>query len=421
MILPVAAVVLFGGMPLTIGAVWLDSRIVPWAYRESEGPSMDWPEVCRVEAAHLLAPPGSRYAFLEHAARAWIVNQKTGQPEILLPNGRQAVPYSPPAGRENELKSIFSAGPEFDITFIDAGLRYTLFGSKVPSHLHKSWSDEHGYQFTLASIVFARQYAPGGCVIHDLIRNTTRDHQIESWQSCPLLSADSGWLASLDGTTFSQDGRLVKVEALDGGKHIDVNISKAGPGFVVIEDVSISHPRLLVRRKSSRLIDVSGTVLERRGFNHEYLEVSFDGTPLWRLPRVGDGNSDQVLLGQGGWVWWQSDSEAPGCCQMEWQTAAGHKKHNVARGRSIVSVSLDPGAEFLAISVSDRHNTGQVQDSVYVIRTRDGSEVFRRYLPPLTRSRVQFLGEESLAYTEFDGKRAFVRMVKVAGRRGGNR
>ena len=61
-------------------------------------------------------------------------------------------------------------------------------------------------------------------------------------------------------------------------------------------------------------------------------------------------------------------------------------------------MNLSPSGRLIAISVGDRHNTGGIRDSVYVIRSRDEVEVFRRYLPPFTESRVQFLGSSLLAY-----------------------
>ena len=87
------------------------------------------------------------------------------------------------------------------------------------------------------------------------------------------------------------------------------------------------------------------------------------------------------------------------------------------RGRNVISVSLDPTGELVAVSVSDLHEVGNVPDSVYVFRIRDGIEVFRRFLPPFSHPSVQFLGPSLLAYTDYDGSDGFVRVVKVPGTR----
>jgi hypothetical protein len=55
---PLALILLFclGTLPLTIGAVCPDSRVVPFLYRQTEGPAVDWQESCRVVAGLQPAP-----------------------------------------------------------------------------------------------------------------------------------------------------------------------------------------------------------------------------------------------------------------------------------------------------------------------------------------------------------------------------
>jgi hypothetical protein len=79
------------GLPLNVGAVWLDARFVPSIYRQAEGRTIDWEESCRIEHAHLLRPSDPRFAFLEQSSRAWVAAHPTREPKLLvrgrLPDG----------------------------------------------------------------------------------------------------------------------------------------------------------------------------------------------------------------------------------------------------------------------------------------------------------------------------------------------
>jgi len=54
-----------------------------------------------------------------------------------------------------------------------------------------------------------------------------------------------------------------------------------------------------------------------------------------------------------------------------------------------------------------------VKDAVYAIRTADGKELYRRFLPPHTRSQPAFLGQDHLAFTAMDGGIPVVRILTV--------
>jgi len=180
----------------------------------------------------------------------------------------------------------------------------------------------------------------------------------------------------------------VEISSAPGGAFA-IDISTIGPGFVVLEGISVARRRLLIMRQSSELLKVKAPDLEARGFSHEYSELTFDGQIVWRLPRVGQADAGRIVADSTGWMWWQSEgARTPGCCVLEWNLGGASGTRRVARGRDITSVSLHPTGELIAVSVSDMHNTGTAPDAVYVIRSRDGVEVFRRSLPPLTKSRV---------------------------------
>jgi hypothetical protein len=383
---------------------------VPALYRQDEGISIDWEESWRIRRAHLLAPQGPHYAFLERANRAWILDHAAERMLVLHAEGDRLVAHPANGGGENELRIPLTRDW---ISFDDhVGLRYILFDKHVPSNWGKTWTPENGYQFTPTNVMFQRHYYPGGCVIYGFSQAERREIPAESDAACPLLSGDSDSLGSLESTTYSITERRVEISSTSRGVFA-VDTSAIGPGFVILEGISVARRRLLMKRESSWLLNVKAPDLEARGFSHEYSELNFEGQIMWRLPRVGDADDGRLLADSTGWIWWQSAAGEHGCCGLEWNLCCGPGTHRVARGRYIISVSLHPTGELIAVSVSDRHNTGAVRDAVYVIRSRDGGEVFRRYLPPLTKSRVQFLGSSFLAYTEVDGSDGLVRVVKV--------
>jgi hypothetical protein len=77
--------------------------------------------------------------------------------------------------------------------------------------------------------------------------------------------------------------------------------------------------------------------------------------------------------------------------------------HRTNKGRSITSVAVDPSGSFIGVSETTTLNIGEARDVVYVIRSSDGSEVFRRYLPRYARSQVVFFDGGLFAYSELTG------------------
>ena len=97
--------------------------------------------------------------------------------------------------------------------------------------------------------------------------------------------------------------------------------------------------------------------------------------------------------------------------RVAWWFPAGKGNHHVLKGRSINSVAVSPSGDLIAISVATALNIGDIQDAVYILRASDGKEVFRRYLPRYTRTRVLFPDTNSFLYSS-DGKTLLVRIVR---------
>ena len=82
-------------------------------------------------------------------------------------------------------------------------------------------------------------------------------------------------------------------------------------------------------------------------------------------------------------------------------------------GRAIADVGVHPAGRLIATSTSTTLSIGAVRDTVTVLSTTDGREVFRRTLPLYARSIVAFPSPTLFAYTERDGARAHVRLLRI--------
>ena len=72
----------------------------------------------------------------------------------------------------------------------------------------------------------------------------------------------------------------------------------------------------------------------------------------------------------------------------------------VAKVSSITSATMDAAGRYVAFSTTTALSIGHVRDAVVVLRTADGREVFRRFLPTYSRTNVAFIGEEYFAYSD---------------------
>ena len=83
-----------------------------------------------------------------------------------------------------------------------------------------------------------------------------------------------------------------------------------------------------------------------------------------------------------------------------WALDTGTGSHKIPRGSSPSSVAADPAGRYIAFSTTTSLNIGDTRDTVVVLRTADGAEVFRRYLPAYNRTGVIFLGTDYFAYSD---------------------
>ena len=103
----------------------------------------------------------------------------------------------------------------------------------------------------------------------------------------------------------------------------------------------------------------------------------------------------------GGWVAWEIYRDK-GRVRFVWDLAQGSGRREVPKGSGITDLAVSPDGELIAVSTSTNLNIGDVRDSLFVLRTRDGTEVYRRFFRKYTRTRMAFLGNRHLAVTRVD-------------------
>ena len=103
----------------------------------------------------------------------------------------------------------------------------------------------------------------------------------------------------------------------------------------------------------------------------------------------------------GGWVAWEIYREK-GRVRFLWDLPSGSGRREVPKGSGITDLAVSPDGALIAVSTSTNLNIGDIRDSLFVLRSRDGAEVYRRYFRTYTRTRLAFLGPRHLAVTRAD-------------------
>jgi len=133
--------------------------------------------------------------------------------------------------------------------------------------------------------------------------------------------------------------------------------------------------------------------------------LAFDGAgaPAWGPIDTGeikDVGRFFTRIGDG-WVAWEIYRDK-GRERILWDLPQGSGRHEVPLGSSINDLAVSPDGALIAVSTSTGLNIGDVRDSLFALRTRDGAEVYRRFMPKYTRARMVFLGAHHLAVTRVD-------------------
>lgn len=214
----------------------------------------------------------------------------------------------------------------------------------------------------------------------------------------PILSRDGAWVVWMIGRQESANRRRVPtllLRSVEGSAEKLIRIQDPILGYYQLVDADLGAGRFLLVRHLRDLVEV-GMDGAARAVNLDLAGV--EPQPATLLP-VGAG-----------FVAWDAYKERVGYAVC-WSLPAGAGAHRALNGRNIHSVAADPRGGLLAVSVSRALSIGDMKDAVYVLRSRDGSEVYRKYLPTYTRSQVAFPGPGFFAYTHFDGVKAQVRVL----------
>lgn len=207
----------------------------------------------------------------------------------------------------------------------------------------------------------------------------------------PILSTDGQWVAWIESIPNTGPPLLYRVflRPRDPGKQeIIVDLSALGPAIYYLRKLDMQS-RELKLWKTDHLVSLGLDGALRKEFPRPAVVRPQQGTYL----EMGDY-----------WLAWDAVRE-DGPYVVEWSLPSGSGSHRVPLGRSIHSAAVDAAGKWIAVSVGTSLNIGKAQDAVYVLSAAGGREVFRKYLPPFSRSPVAFLDGGFFVYSDPSGVR----------------
>ena len=245
----------------------------------------------------------------------------------------------------------------------------------------------------------------GGGVSHWFLAPGAQDRRAleppadtKNWN--PVLVADGtalAWIERERNAAGNISGSRLRVRSLTGGDERAIPIDLPPRAPLRLLDAAGPDGPFVVSRDYGPLIG-----LDDRG------RVAWG--PLQSGDMVSAG--DAIRLTAGGWVAWDSYREAERY-RVAWSLPVGAGRIEVPKGRAITAVAVNPAGTLIAVSVSRHLSVGAVRDAVFVLRSADGAELYRRYLRPYARSQLAFLGDGHLALTRQDGTRSRVEVLEV--------
>ncbi len=182
------------------------------------------------------------------------------------------------------------------------------------------------------------------------------------------------------------------------------------------DPIRFSHD--LLQRATLTLVelDMARRVLTVNRDLSTFVALGLDGRVAWgplTPPGIAAQNAT-FRYAEGHWLAWDAYVEDR-AYQVSWSTTHGAGTYVVPKGRSVTAAALAPSGRYVAVSTSTDLNIGSVPDTVLVLRTDTGADVFRKTLPRYTRSHVAFLGDHHVAYTDVDGSEGHRPRADAAG------
>ncbi len=369
-------------LPLVV-CVPVSFMVIEWAYlvaipsrflieQDTATESGDWKSVCAIPNMSLAPVRSAPDLLLEHAGQTWLAGTGMNAFAVLdMPGCRTT-----PVGSQDD-------GPSYTQPYVLPGGRclFSVWDNKAGQN---HWWFRDGT----------------GSAPQPLPRPPADPNR-----SAPILSTDGNWVAWLEyipGVTVTPLPQRVVIRSLRDDRERVVNMPPPGHSEFVLLGVNMDAEELpfyeheyTTRQNSLTVVGLDGA---RRG-----------------QPLVADGVDPQsttfLRVGQG-WVAWDAYRENKPY-RVAWSMPNVHGTHEILKGRGITAVAVNPSGKYVAISTTTSLNIGRIKDAVYVLRTSDGKEVWRRYLPTYARSSVVFLGDMFFAYTDWDGAHIAVRVLQI--------
>lgn len=210
-------------------------------------------------------------------------------------------------------------------------------------------------------------------------------------EGAPILSSTAdavAWVARVAGSTPPVRARVVVrpfgVSPITD--EVDIDLSPFGPASYMLLGVNTVSRDVTLWRTDGPLAV---------GFDGQRRETAFSSGTL-------RPHGSTYVRHRDGWVAWDAYRE-DGPYQLTWSLPAGTGTHAANKGRNITAAAVDPSGRFVAVSESTTLSIGNAQDVVYAVRTRDGADAFRQYLPRYARSQVVFFEGGLFGYSDLAG------------------
>jgi len=358
-VITTVAVVL--AIPIVIGFVEVSYLIaIPSMFlieRDTMKESGDWPVVCSASKASLMSVPMSQMRSRQNTSQ-FPVQSSDGRYHLMRFSDCALQPLALP-------QPTLQQGGRVDFT---VGINY--FVSDVGVLFHKLPVSSTKMEWALL-----RNGGPAPT-------------PIEIASTMPVLSqgGDSiGWVELTEGS--GPRPSHVFIRSIDSNQTaIDIDLSRFGlSNEYTLNGLDVAAGQALIARNEYS--------------KYVFLTVDFDGRELSKTETDGVKPQPQTFLKlQDGWIAWDAYQERD-AYRVRWSLAAGQGSHRVSLGRGITAVATNPSGSLVAISVTTNLSIGNTPDAVYILRTADGTEVFRKYLPRYSRSNVVFPSDDLFAYS----------------------
>ena len=149
-------------------------------------------------------------------------------------------------------------------------------------------------------------------------------------------------------------------------------------------------------------------------YRNEFVAVNENGDTVWGPLQPNGTYSPAKNLRRipNGWVAWDAYRDDDERARIVWSLNGAVRVREVPKGRGISSVAVHPDGRFIAVSTGPVVNLGDIGDSVFILNTADGRDVFRRQLPAYSRVRLAFVGSDHLAMAPSPMNRSVLDVVK---------